>query len=231
MFKNILNKILPFYYDVKELQYKRMNGWLFLVLIILSTITFSLGWLTAEKNEIVRIKKFEAEEKIIILKEGDKFSEEKMILFIKELNFNWPETVYAQSVLESGAEFRSDINIQNNNYFGMKKANIRTNIQSGENLDHAVYSNWRNSVIDFAFFYATYLGDFRTKEEYYQYLEKHYSKTPGYIERVKKLEKQYFQKLEKIIAKNSYDIIDESDITSMVITPKSKKLNKDSLNK
>lgn len=222
MFKNILNKILPFYYDVKELQYKRMNGWLFLVLMIFSTITFSLGWLTAEKNEIAKVKKFEVEGKIVIIKEGDKFSEEKMILFIKELNFNWPETVYAQGVLESGAEFRSDINIQNNNYFGMKKANIRSNLQIGENLNHAVYLNWRNSVIDFALFYATYLGDFETKEEYYQYLQQHYSKTPDYIERVKKLEKQYFKKLALITANNSYDIIDKENLSSMVVTPKRK---------
>jgi hypothetical protein len=43
-----------------------MNGWLFLVLIIFSTITFSLGWLAAEKNEIARIKKLKM--KLVIIK-------------------------------------------------------------------------------------------------------------------------------------------------------------------
>ena len=208
MFKNIVNKILPFYYDVKELQYKRMNGWLFLVLIIFSTITFSLGWLAAEKNEIARIKKFEDEEKLVIIKNGDKFSEEKLILFINELNFKWPEVVYAQAILESGSKFNSDINIENNNYFGMKMANIRVHTQLAENLDHAVFLNWRMSVIDYALFWSTYLSDLKTKEEYYQYIEKHYSKTPGYSLRVMNAEKEYFQKLSKIKAKNSYDIFD-----------------------
>jgi uncharacterized FlgJ-related protein len=49
------------------------------------------------------------------------------------------KVVYAQAILESGSKFNSDINIENNNYFGMKMANIRIHTQVGENLDHAVF--------------------------------------------------------------------------------------------
>lgn len=228
-----INNVIPFYYDKKELTYKRMNGWLMMVIIIFSLATFYLGWKLGEKNEISNLKKIEEEEKLVIVKNGDKFSEEKLILFINELNFKWPEVVYAQAVLESGSEFDSDINLENNNYFGMKIAKVRLNTQTGENLDHAVFDNWRMSVIDYALFWASYLSDLKTKEEYYQYIEKHYSETPGYYLRVQNLEKQYFEKLKNIKAKNSYSIF-ESDSTSNSIKKNKfvkKNISKDSVNK
>lgn len=206
---SVLNKVRPFYFSEKEHRYKRMNGWLLVVILFFSTITFFLGWNASNKNQIEKIKKYEEEEKLVIIKNGDKFSEDKLILFISELNFKWPEIIYAQARLESGEKFDSEINIQNNNYFGMKKANVRINIQSGENLGHSTYSNWRTSVIDYALFSATYLSDFDTKSEYYQYIENHYSETPGYVNRVIALEKDYFEKLSKIDAKSSYDIYEQ----------------------
>ncbi len=227
-----VNNTIPFYYDKKELSYKRMNGWLIVVIFLFSCSTFFLGWKLSEKNEISNMKKFEEEEKLVIVKNGDKFNEEKLILFINELNFKWPEVVYAQAVLESGSEYNSDINIENNNYFGMKLASVRLNTQVGENLNHAVFNNWRMSVIDYALYWASYLSDLKTKEEYYQYIEKHYSETPGYSLRVMNLEKQYFEKLSKIKSKDSYNIFETDSLNSKSPIKKiNKKINsKDSTN-
>lgn len=220
---NILNKIRPFYFDTNEHKFKRMNGWFLLVVFMFSTITFCIGWKIAEKNELEKVKNYENEEKLIIIKNGDKFSEDKLILFIKELNFKWPEIVYAQAIIESGEKFDSDVNIQNNNYFGMKKANVRVNVQTGENIEHATYMNWRMSVLDFGLYYATYLSDFKTKSEYYNYIEKMYSTTPGYVTKVMALEKEYFDKLDKITAKNSYDIFEQESNDSI---PTKRKIRK-----
>ncbi len=222
---NILNKIRPFYFSSEELTYKRMNGWLLLVILLFSSATFFIGWKITEKHELENIKNYEAEERLVIIKNGDKFSEDKLILFIKELNFKWPEIVYSQAKIESGENFNSEVNIQNNNYFGMKKANVRINTQTGENLEHAVYMNWRMSVLDYSLYCATYLHDFKTKSEYYNYIEKMYSTTPGYVNKVMALEKEYFEKLNKITAKNSYDIFEQDTTDSVPTKRKQKKLN------
>lgn len=206
---NILNIIRPFYFNSQELTYKRMNGWLFVILFFVFGLAFYIGWIFSAKSEIERVKKYEAEERLVIVKNGDRFSETKLILFLKELNFKWPEIAYAQACIESGTDFNSDVNFQNNNYFGMKVATVRVNTQTGENLEHATYSNWRMSVLDYSLYFATYLSDFKTKAEYYNYLETVYCKTPGYVSRIIELERQYFSKLEKITAKNSYDIFDD----------------------
>jgi hypothetical protein len=230
LWNNILNKIRPFYFSSKELKYKRMNGWLLLVILFFSSTTFYIGWTIAEKHELENIKNYEAEERLVIIKNGDKFSEDKLILFIKELNFKWPEIVYSQARIESGENFDSDVNIQNNNYFGMKKANVRINTQTGENLEHAVYLNWRMSVLDYSLYSATYLHDFKTKSEYYNYIEKMYSTTPGYVTKVMALEKEYFEKLAKITAKNSYDIFEQETNDSVQIKHKQIKSNVQSIN-
>ena len=207
---SIINKVRPFYFDAKSLEYKRMNGWLLLVILLFSTTTFFIGWTLSQNNDINNRNQYDEESKLMLIKNGDKFSEDKLILFIKELNFRYPELVYAQARLESG-DFNSYINIQNNNFFGMKKATRRINCQSGEQYGHAFYNSWRFSVLDYGMFAASFLSDFKTKEEYYQYIERFYSETPGYIEKVKTFEKQYFDKLAKIKAASSYDLFECSN--------------------
>ena len=222
-FTSLSQRVIPFYYDRKTLSFKRLDGWFVVILISFCSIFFTAGWIFSSKNEIKKRNHYNEEEKIMVIKNSDDFSENKLILFIKELNFRFPELVYAQCVLESSSDFNSDLNIQNNNYFGMKDANKRINIQSGIQNDYAYYLNWRNSVIDYAFFIATYLNNFKTKEEYYQYIERHYSETPGYIERVKKLEQQYFDKLSKIDSNSSYDIFDFDKNDSLKVRKKKTK--------
>jgi hypothetical protein len=221
------DRVRPYYYDHETLNFKRLDGWFFFIIILVFSFSFSIGWIFSSKNEVRKRDQYNEEAKVMIIKNGDKFNENKLILFIKELNFRFPELVYAQSVLESGADFDSKINIENNNYFGMKDANKRINIQFGTQNDHAYYFSWRNSVIDYALFAATYLSDFKSKEEYYQYIERNYSETPGYIERVKFLEKQYFDKLSKLEGKNSYDLFEEETVD--LKTPKKKQKKTDSI--
>ena len=202
---SIPDKLKPFYFDKQELQYKKINGWLMIIIFCMSLIFFYIGWNISEKNSIELVEKYKEEEKSIILKNGDKFSEEKLILFLNELNIKFPEIIYSQAKLES-ANFSSKIFFENSNLFGMKEANKRPNIQSGEQNNHAYYINWRNSVIDYCIFYSCYLRNLKTKEQYYDYIEKNYSETIGYSDRVKSIEKEYFKKI-KGLTGNSYDTV------------------------
>lgn len=210
--KDILNKIIdlihPMYYDRKDLKFKRLSGWFMFIVVLISSFSFTAGWIFSSKNEIKKLSHYNEEEKLMIIKNSDDFSEEKLILFIKELNFRFPELAYAQAVLESGTDFNSNLNIENKNYFGMRLATKRINFQSGEQNTYAYYISWRNSTIDYAMFVATYLSHFKTKDEYYQYIGQRYAEHPEYIQRVRSLEQQYFEKLSKIETKNSYDFFE-----------------------
>lgn len=207
--KDVLNKIIdlihPMYYDRKSLSFKRLNGWFMLLVIVISSISFIAGWIFSSKNEIKKLKEYEAQEEIVIIKNGDKFSEEKLILFLEELNVKFPEIIYAQARLESNS-FQSKLFKENNNLFGMRNSDFRPNLQTEIRNTYGVYNSWRQSVEDYIIFYCCYLKNLQTKEQYYDYIEKHYSETIGYSERVRNIEKEYFSKLEKLKGKNSYDV-------------------------
>jgi hypothetical protein len=53
----------------------------------------------------------------------------------------------------------------------------------GENRGHAVYLNWRMSIIDYALYQSSYLNDM-DREQYIQYIKKNYSETSDYIKRL-----------------------------------------------
>lgn len=130
------------------------------------------------------------EEKLIVIREYDGFSEDKLISKIKELNIKYPYIVLAQSYQETG-HFTSRIFYENHNCFGMKEAKIRNNLAKGTLNGHALYNNWGDSVLDYALFNATYLSDIRSESEYFAYLEQNYAEDPQYVERLKSLIKKY----------------------------------------
>ena len=126
------------------------------------------------------------EAKTIVLKEYNEFSEEKLDLYIEELNLKFPKIVKAQAVLETH-NFKSNIFLVNNNLFGMKVASLRPTTAKGHNLGHAYYDNWRQSVLDYAFFQAAYLRSIKTEDEYFQYLAANYAEDTLYVNKLKKI--------------------------------------------
>lgn len=126
------------------------------------------------------------EERMIIIRENDKFSEEKFKEYLLQLNIRFPHIVYAQAVLETG-NFQSKIFNSNNNLFGMKEAKVRATTNLGTDLGHAVYGHWRESVVDYALFQCAFLTKIRTEEGYYQYLKENYAESPSYVSKVKEL--------------------------------------------
>jgi hypothetical protein len=137
-------------------------------------------------NSNKKIETLSPEEKLIILREANAFSEQKLIESIKELNFRFPHIVLAQAKLES-SNFSSPIFLENNNLFGMKEAKVRANLAIGTKRSHAFYKNWKDSLLDYALYYSTYLSKIRTESEYFEYLNQSYAQDPNYVVKLKNI--------------------------------------------
>jgi hypothetical protein len=131
------------------------------------------------------------EQRIMILSKSDKFTEDKLKQYLLDLNVKFPHIVFAQAKLESG-DFQSNIFRENNNIFGMKEAKSRVTTNVGTDNGHAKYENWRQSVLDYAFYQASFLSDLKTEDEYYSYLNKNYAEVPDYANRVKSIANQFY---------------------------------------
>lgn len=128
---------------------------------------------------------------VMILSKSDKFTEDKLKQYLLDLNVKFPHIVFAQAKLES-ANFQSNIFRENNNIFGMKVAKSRVTTNVGNDNGHAKYENWRQSVLDYAFYQASFLSDLKTEDDYYNYLNKNYAEVPDYAKRVKSIANQFY---------------------------------------
>jgi uncharacterized FlgJ-related protein len=137
-------------------------------------------------NPVDTVKNLSTEDKLIVIREYNEFSEAKLVEKIKQLNFKFPHIILAQSYQETG-HYKSGIFLENNNLFGMKEAQLRVNLAKGTNRNHAFYDSWQDSVNDYAMFYATYLSDIKTEGEYFEYLKQNYAEDPTYVQRLKAL--------------------------------------------
>jgi uncharacterized FlgJ-related protein len=144
------------------------------------------GFTQNPSNNVVNLSQ---EEKLIVIREYNEFSEVKLIAKIAELNFRFPHIILAQAKLESG-HFKSTIFLENNNMFGMKEAKLRSNLAKGTNRNHAYYTTWQESVIDYALYYSTYLHDIKTEGEYFEYLKQNYAEDKTYVQRLKQIIKK-----------------------------------------
>lgn len=163
--------------------------------IVIGVLIFSVAaggalsyWAGLEKGMHEKIEQIPTEEKIRIMKEEDKFTPEKLKSYLEELNVKYPEIVYAQAAHETG-NFKSKIFKENNNLFGMKVATVRSTTNQGEQYGHAVYNHWRDSVLDYALYAATYLSGL-SKAEYLQYLD-NYAEDPNYVNLISQKSKSY----------------------------------------
>jgi uncharacterized FlgJ-related protein len=176
-----------FYYSDKEIRFKKINPQYFILLFIL---IISFGFATYKAgyymSKDVVIENLSYEDKVIIINEIHEFSEEKLIQEIKNLNLKYPHIVLAQIKLET-SNFSSKIFRENWNLFGMKQALIRANTAKGTQYGHAYYSSWRESLLDYALYSCRFLGNVKTEQEYYQYLNQYYAEDPEYINKLKNI--------------------------------------------
>lgn len=129
------------------------------------------------------------EEKLIVIKEYNEFSQEKLVEKIQELNFKFPHIILAQTMQETG-HYKSLVFKEGNNLFGMKEAKLRATLAQGTNRGHAYYNSWQESVYDYAMYYNSYLRKIKTEDEYYEYLRQNYAEDPDYVPRLKQIIKK-----------------------------------------
>jgi uncharacterized FlgJ-related protein len=149
-------------------------------------ILIFLGFTLLPSN---RVDELNYEEKLIIIKEYNEFSQEKLVVNIGELNFKFPHIILAQSIQETG-NFKSNIFKENNNLFGMKEAQIRATLAQGTSRGHAYYNTWQESLYDYAMYYNAYLRKIKTEDEYFEYLRQNYAEDPTYVQRLKQIIKK-----------------------------------------
>lgn len=116
---------------------------------------------------------------------NEPFSEEALIEAINEMKFEHPHIVLAQAKVETG-HFSSKIFFENNNLFGMKMAWRRPTLAIGTFNSHAVYRNWRESLIDYAIYTAYYVQE-KNENELYAHLGKYYAEDPKYSLKVRRV--------------------------------------------
>mgnify|MGYP002507809496 FL=1 len=149
-------------------------------IIITALITSIFGYTAKQEVGIPE------EQKLIVLREVNKFSEERLVDEIAGLNFRFPHIVLAQAKLESN-NFRSYLFKENNNMFGMKLASSRLTIANGEEHGYASYESWLESLMDYALYYSSYLRNVKTEREYYQFLSKFYAEDVAYVTKIQNL--------------------------------------------
>lgn len=174
-------------YDKKGLLFRPVSRlrYIDVRLFLLGIVTVGLLAVTNTKSR-PSIEDITYEERVLVIKELTSFSEEKLIAEIKKLNFRYPHIVLAQAKLES-SNYSSTIFKENNNLFGMKEAKVRLNTAQGTERSHAYYDTWRESLMDYALYSATYLKNLTTETQYYSYLEQNYAEDVEYVSKLKRI--------------------------------------------
>lgn len=171
--------------------FKKVIMFAFLLSTFLGITAFYVGYTKGFDTGANTLSDYE---RSIIIREQDKFTEDKFKEYLLELNIKFPHIVYAQAVLETG-HFKSQVFKNNQNLFGMKQARQRATTNAGTDLGHAVYHHWRESVVDYALYQCAFLGKIHSEEAYYQYLSANYAEATNYVSQVKTLAEQFKQQL------------------------------------
>jgi uncharacterized FlgJ-related protein len=173
-------------FDSKTLKYKsfKVRGGLVRITILFFLIFLMLGISPAPvKTEYITA------EKLLLIEETNKFSEENLIEDISKLNFKYPYIVLAQAILETG-NYESKIFKENNNLFGMKEARVRLNLAKGTQHGHAYYDNWKESLTDYALWYSTYANKCKNEKQLYKLLNKQYAEANYYPQALQRIIKK-----------------------------------------
>ena len=171
-------------YNKQDLSQKKLNKYLIALYVVLISSLFSFsGYTVGRVMKLTNLSHIEKELLVVDLQRDD-FTEEKLADLLKKLKIQYPEIVLAQARLESGG-YKSRIFRENHNLFGMKEAVRRINTAQGTQYNHAYYEHWRESVYDYAFYQCRYMGQVRSREEYFNLLSQSYAEDPVYVTKLK----------------------------------------------
>lgn len=167
-------------YDAKNLEYVKISWPTHIVKIGIASVILIIIVSSSLQYDKKQIEK----QVMVIMKEHNQFTEERLVDNIKGMNFKFPYIVYAQALLETN-HFKSVIFKENNNLFGMKEATQRIYTSKGSQNGHAYYINWMDSLYDYGFYCATYLSSLKLEDDYYNYLSQSYAEDKNYVDKLK----------------------------------------------
>jgi uncharacterized FlgJ-related protein len=164
-------------------------------LLSFSLLMFMLGFITNHKKPFVVKLKVQKTESVLdsTLQDQTELTPENLRSFIKTLNLQHPDIVYAQAMLETG-NLTSSLLKTNSNLFGMKVPSSRAKVSVKNKSQYSYFERttlegWQMSVIDYALWQSRY-ANYKSKDEYFKYLSKHYAEDPDYVDKLKKIIKK-----------------------------------------
>lgn len=114
------------------------------------------------------------------------FNTANMLKIMDEIGIEYPDIVMAQAKIET-AHFTSKIFRENHNLFGMKLPKQRSTTAIGEQYNHAEYTSWRQSVIDYKIWQDRVLTKVKSRRAYLKYLSKYYATDKQYVKLIKQM--------------------------------------------
>lgn len=114
------------------------------------------------------------------------FSTTNMLKMMQDVGIVYPDIVMAQAKIETG-HFTSRVFKENNNLFGMKLPRQRSTTAIGEQYNHANYTSWRQSVIDYKLWQDKVLTKVKSRRAYLKYLHKNYAENKQYVKLIKQM--------------------------------------------
>jgi uncharacterized FlgJ-related protein len=114
------------------------------------------------------------------------FSPSNMLTIMNEVGIAYPDIVMAQAKIETG-HFTSKVFRENHNLFGMKLARQRSTTAIGEQYNHAEYTSWRQSVVDYKLWQDKVLTKVKSRRAYLKYLHENYATNKQYVKLIKKM--------------------------------------------
>ena len=171
-----------YYYSKKELTMKKISAFQYAgIFILLLFIGSSFGLSSA-----LKINNFIEKVPIIIRPNQEVLNEKNLRNEIKKLNLKYEDVIIAQYIIESGSG-TSNIYKQNNNFLGLKEPHSRPTTSLGTNLNHSIFADWQNCLIDYSLWQTMCSRGINNQEEYIQLLGSIYAEDQSYMDKINKL--------------------------------------------
>jgi hypothetical protein len=149
-----------------------------------------MGCITGLTIGVILFGRFEIDKEIVKFKNKE-FDESQLVDEITRLKLRHKSVIIAQARYES-RHYSSNIWKENHNLFGMKISTTRPSTAVKVNRGHASYLNWKQSVLDYAFWQASFARKL-SKKKYLRYLKDNYAESayPVIEEIIKDVEQDY----------------------------------------
>ena len=183
---------------IKSLQKKlKLVTWKFrwmsvftILLLLASSIFHTKLKNVAEDNKILKEQLYKDETELALeysigywfINQPEQINDSILYAFLKDNNAWYPEILLKQAKLESG-NYTSDVYINSNNLYGMKKVGKRQTTQLNTTYKgYGCYTNWCESVLDRMLWDVNRFNNIKPTEEEYLEAMSIYAETENYVE-------------------------------------------------